>query len=703
MRRFLLVVPLALSTLRAAPAAELRVPSPYPTVQAAINAAVDGDVVLVAPGEYVENLDVPPKKILIASTDGPLVTVLRALNDKSVVRFQSGVTPSTVLQGFTIRDGKGTCFSVPGSGNYSYGGGIFCRNGAGPTLTGNIITANTTTSVCSTARRRGGGIALERDSVAVIVGNMISDNVVEGGGNEWVGAGIYVGENCYPMIRGNVITNNLTVGGDESHPTRGGGIYCYRSSPTIEENTVTGNVADVGGGIGMADMLGGEIRRNAIFGNSAIDGGGIFAYHAPVSGSDVLVLQNEIRNNEASDYGGGADLYQTRMTLRQNLFEGNSAPNGGGISVRTAAEAGVQLRRNRILRNQATVAGGGIYLHTGNCFVINNLVAGNDAGDVGGGIHVENVTAFPVIPDLTNNTVARNHASSAGGGLFHNDAAGEVAATNTIFWGNTAGTGPAVGGSAETVMLRFCDVEGGFPGEGNLDADPMFLDPERDDFRLRPGSPCVDAGTNDSLEAASVDLEGDDRPLDGDLDASAVVDIGADELRPERVALWGTVNAGGGRITDVLYANGETGGDDRTVSASASGPVWFEILLPPAGGSGRYVIHANLGAPSPGTVTPLPAGAGWCSFPMLIPAGATPVAVWNNAGREDRVGWSRYFDGTPLPPPPRAPAVFLYRAAGDPANLPPGTVLTLQGATLDPGSAATKNVSVTNGVVIEFL
>ena len=86
---------------------------------------------------------------------------------------------------------------------------------------------------------------------------------------------------------------------------------------------------------------------------------------------------------------------------------------------------------------------------------------------------------------------------------------------------------------------------------------------------------------------------------------------------------------------------------------------------------------------------------------MLLP-GASPEAVWNNAGRPNRVGSSRYFDGTPLPNPGLAPVTFLDLPEGDLANLPPGTSVTLQGAIVDPASASEKGASVTNAVILRI-
>jgi hypothetical protein len=164
----------------------------------------------------------------------------------------------------------------------------------------------------------------------------------------------------------------------------------------------------------------------------------------------------------------------------------------------------------------------------------------------------------------------------------------------------------------------------------------------------------------------------------------------------------GTVNAGAGSVTDVLYVNGSTGGPGHAVTTGVGELVWASILGAPAGGVGKFVIHANFGEPSSATETPLPGGVGTACFPVLLPQGATPDAVWNNIGKTDLVGSTRYFDGSALPDPARAPTVFLVLFGGDSVNLPVGTSVTFQGILLDPGSASSKGGSTTNAVVLRI-
>jgi hypothetical protein len=69
-------------------------------------------------------------------------------------------------------------------------------------------------------------------------------------------------------------------------------------------------------------------------------------------------------------------------------------------------------------------------------------------------------------------------------------------------------------------VVEYCDIQGGYPGEGNIDADPLFLDEKNGDYHLTASSPCVDAGTDYKY----CDLEGDPRNV------GSAPDIGADEV-----------------------------------------------------------------------------------------------------------------------------------------------------------------------------
>src|SRR6516225_586288 len=116
----------------AAAQSTIGVPTNQATIQAAINAANNGDTVLVAPGTYAENINFNGKAITVISSGGASVTVIDGNRNGTVVTFNNSETLSSVLSGFTIRNG----FQDGG-----FGAGITITS-ASPTITSNVITGN---------------------------------------------------------------------------------------------------------------------------------------------------------------------------------------------------------------------------------------------------------------------------------------------------------------------------------------------------------------------------------------------------------------------------------------------------------------------------------------------------------------------------------------------------------------------------------
>ena len=164
------------------------------------------------------------------------------------------------------------------------------------------------------------------------------------------------------------------------------------------------------------------------------------------------------------------------------------------------------------------------------------------------------------------------------------------------------------------------------------------------------------------------------------------------EEQPDCVT--GTVNAGAGSVTDVLYLNGSTGGSDRSVDAPEGDLIAVTLLKPTAGGNGKFVLHADAGAPTAASERVLPFGIGTTCFPFLTSDAASPSIVANNIGKEGAVGSSNYF-GAPTEDPARA-TMSLHYGPG----LPVGTVLTFQAVIVDPASLSTRGASTSNAVVL---
>jgi Right handed beta helix region/Transmembrane protein 131-like N-terminal/Abnormal spindle-like microcephaly-assoc'd, ASPM-SPD-2-Hydin len=317
----------------------INVPATQPTIQAGINAASNGDTVLVAPGTYTENINFGGKSITVTSSGGPSVTIIDGGAKGSVVTFNTGETTSSVLSGFTIQNGT----SQPE--NYYEGSGIYIGNSS-PMISGNQIVKNTG---CG----NGMGIGVYFGS-PVIEHNVISNNartLCSGGTG---GGGILIGGNSSAQILYNTITNNSMVMGD------GGGISLVAAgTPTIRGNFISGNsAATQGGGIVMSNQSDALIIQNIILGNTADEGAGIAAL-VPSGAVGPLLVNNTIAGNNARQATGSGvfiDGYDTQTQLINNIIVG--VPGQTAAACGNLANVTPVFQFNDVFSSQGTPYGG---------------------------------------------------------------------------------------------------------------------------------------------------------------------------------------------------------------------------------------------------------------------------------------------------------------------------------------------------------
>ncbi len=140
--------------------------------------------------------------------------------------------------------------------------------------------------------------------------------------------------NCTASVRGGgicIIGNSTATISDcaeisGNSASRGGGIYCQGSNPTISGNTISGNTATYGGGIYCDLYSSPRISGNTISGNHAYDGGGMSIVSAP-----AIFQLNEITENTATARGGGLYAFGVVSTMNKNTIAGNTASIGGGL------------------------------------------------------------------------------------------------------------------------------------------------------------------------------------------------------------------------------------------------------------------------------------------------------------------------------------------------------------------------------------
>jgi hypothetical protein len=317
--------------------------------------------------------------------------------------------------------------------------------------------------------------------------------------------------------------------------TGGKGNRRYVNYPGLTYWMILGTGIDIAGG--GARIHHNIVRANNLESLSEWVGGVVNIFDASDKNgvSYAIVENNTVADNDliGKDVEGGAFAIGHNSTIRDNVIarntiQGESYPGQGAAF--QIWNGHVRIERNLIIKNRSSDYGGGLYGTSvpsvslaPDIEMVNNIVAGNYAGTSGGGLFVSVMGASV---NLVNNTFASNSAPSGGTGIVVQNGA-IVRALNTILW-DTSGSEvlTATGGS---FVASYCDVHGGFPGTGNINADPWFTDST---YRLSDSSTCcIEAGAlSASLSgtvvfAPSIDFYGSPRPYP----AGSMPDIGACE------------------------------------------------------------------------------------------------------------------------------------------------------------------------------
>jgi len=400
------------------------------------------------------------------------------------------------------------------------------------------------------------------------------------------------------QLPGSTILDGFTVSGGnaDSGPTEGGGVQITGSGAALRQCIITDCQAVAGGGVYASAAA--QISDCRIEGNFASSSGAGAFFDAALSD----VVRCVFLQNDSNGSGGGASISSTTVDFVNCRFLGNSsASHGGGIFVfasSTADVAGAEFSGN-----SAAGEGGGIMFDAGNGTLLDCSFSGNTAtgGSLGGAVRASG---------------------------------GNVAIRNGIAWGNST---PQFSVSGGTFVVTFSDVEGGFAGTGNIDADPLFSDAdgadntvgtEDDDLTLQQNSPAIDAGDNTVVPLDTFDLDGDSNtaePLPIDLagdprfhddtgvpdtgnGTAPIVDMGAYEFQGTSIPPppgtgdfpWDgqtEISTTDNSPEGVVHADLDSDGDiDVIVAAhgSVNRVVWFENLGGEPLNFTRRVIDASL-------------------------------------------------------------------------------------------------------------
>ena len=299
-----------------------------------------------------------------------------------------------------------------------------------------------------------------------------------------------------PTVTGNKVTNNVAC--------RGPGISIIYGSPLIQGNEIRGNTQDScaeyqagGGGIEIGAESGAQILGNVIANNvlgEGVGGGILISYtNDPTSGSagPILVQDNTISGNAAGLEGGGIHLFESfDVNIIQNVIIGNRSQGGAGLSSWNSRS-----------------------------LIVGNTIADNiDTYAYGTGI---TVLLYDAESELHNNQIIAPEEDDA-------------------IYCASAMTGTTLYAVANNVYSPFQPYAGlPYAGDcsdqtgmnGNISADPFFVDPSNGDYSLQPGSTSLDAGNNLAPDLPSTDFASAARFVDSDNDGLPTIDIGAFELQ----------------------------------------------------------------------------------------------------------------------------------------------------------------------------
>lgn len=430
-----------------------------------------------------------------------------------------------------------------------------------------------------------GGDPNERDIVAyetILTGDLIGDDQANFTNR---------GDNSYHVVTGSgtdatAALAGLTISGgnadldDVANNRYGGGMLNEQGFPSLEEITFVDNRAEFGGA--MLNVASSPALTQCTFSANRANfyGGAIYNREASSpSLTECAFIANSARSGGAMDNAAASDPTLVRCMFTLNSAAGKFGSAGGAINNRWSSpiiiesefiENGADLGGaifskfddgsivNCLFeRNFAAISGGALLLlHSTSPLLINCVFRGNGTPGLGGAMHIEHSVPHLInclfnanlggqggaivnrfgVPTLTNCSLVGNRVIVESGAIVNFDQSTSTL-TNSILWDTTDLSGammPQIVSDATSTAfasyscIQSVDLAGIFPGQGNINDDPLFVarlgldgvaGTADDDLRLSHGSPCIDAGDSDAVLPDTADLDGD-----GDVDEPTSLD-----------------------------------------------------------------------------------------------------------------------------------------------------------------------------------
>jgi hypothetical protein len=537
-----------------AAAAVLDVPTDFATIQAALDAASDGDTVLVAAGEYVIDTPIDPnrfhdsedsqtpdvKNIVLRSLLGHELTTIRfsatpADPDRaSVFIFENGEGPTSAVEGFTVTAGQGTVV-----GNERVGGGFLIRNGASPRLKDCVVQNNLLYEVWDQdpcwplVPSFGGGLFVDAARPELTGLRVVGNRATEG-------AGLVVRDASPTLVDCEFNSNEGYYGtSDCGYGGYGGGGYFLNSTVTLDRCQFVENDAGSAGGLMLRDCTATLTECTISRNTCATYGGGL------VTSGESVFRNCRVVNNYVSPYnfGGAGGVSAIGGTFIDCEIRSNRGEYAGGISCRDTHLTGCV-----IADNYADRSGGGIDCH--DAVLEACYISGNFAEYWGGGVKSQGATTF------TNCVITKNQVvddvERGGSGVCASDSprffnctisqnsflpegspiraevvflpSSTPVMTNCIVWPDVVLSDPL---ASPAITFSIISGQTLWPGNRNTNLDPAFV--SVDDLRPQDSSPALNNGT--AVDAPATDILGNSRGCDGAVDIGAYDSAGKCQKR----------------------------------------------------------------------------------------------------------------------------------------------------------------------------